>query len=250
MKPSDSKSWIYGLNPVLEALRAGREIDAIYIYAGRRREVETLQREAEIKNIPVRVMHDAGFFDGRFPKGHQGIAAEVAQRLYTDIEELLQIPDKKKEVPFFVILDLLEDPRNLGAVIRTAEAAGVHGIVIQERRAAGLGPEAVKASAGASEYLAVASVTNIKHAIEKMKEQGIGIVGAEADAPLSAWEADLGGPIALVIGSEGKGIRRTVKERCDMLVSLPMQGKINSLNTSVSAGILIYEILRKRSSKI
>lgn len=247
---SEKNIWLYGLNPVLEAIRAGSGIKTVYISSGRRREVEHLLNEASQKNIPVKIIYDARFFDERFPKGHQHIAAELASRTPSiGIDELLQIPEEKNEVPFFVILDLVEDPRNLGAVVRTAEAAGVHGVVVQERRAAGLTPEAVKSSAGASQYLPVASVVNIKRAVEEMKEQGIRIVGAEADAPISLWDADLDGPIALILGSEGKGMRRTVKERCDLIVGIPMTGHVNSLNTSVSAGILIYEILRKRRIK-
>ena len=206
-----------------------------------------LREEAKSRGIPLKT-EDAGFFEGRFPKGHQGVAAEVALRGYVSLEELLLIPDKRGEAPFFVLLDQVEDPRNLGAVLRTAEAAGVHGVVIQKRRSAGLGPDASKASAGAAEHIAVCAVSNIKNAMHRMREVGITIAGAEAGAA-PAWEADLGGPVALVIGSEGRGLRRIVKEKCDLIVSLPMRGKVNSLNTSVAAGVLIYEVLRQRTQK-
>lgn len=244
------KKLLYGLNPVLEAIRAGRTSGAVYIHEGRAGRLEALLKEAAAKGIAVKRVPMA-FFDSRFPKGHQGVAAEAAasRTPYTPFERLLEIPVEKGEAPFFVILDLVEDPRNLGAILRTAEAAGVHGVVIQERRAAGLGPAAMKASAGAAGYAAVASVVNIKHAIEEMKDRGITIAGAEAGAGVDVWEADLGGPMALVVGSEGGGLRKTVRERCDLMVRLPMKGRLNSLNASVAAGIIIYEILRQRMSK-
>jgi 23S rRNA (guanosine2251-2'-O)-methyltransferase len=243
------QEWLYGLNPVLEALRAGRRIKTLYIYAGRREKVGAIREEADSRGVPVEVVTDIAFFDGKFPKGHQGIAARISRRKYVSIEDLLLIPGERGEEPFFVILDLIEDPRNLGGILRSSEAAGVHGVVIQEKRSAGLGPEASKASAGASEHLPVSMVTNIKHAMHKMKELGIKLIGAEAGAASPPWDLDLGGPVALVIGSEGAGLRRTVREGCDVLTSLPMLGKVNSLNTSVAAGILIYEILRQRSKK-
>lgn len=248
----DKKSprLIYGLNPVTEAMRAKRPIKALYISSGRHKDVAALREEAEKQGIPIKVQA-LSFFE-KFPKGHQGIAAEVAQRLYTQLEELLKIPAKRGEAPFFVVLDLIEDPRNFGAILRTAEAAGVHGVIIQKKRAAGLGPEASKASAGASEYMPVSAVANIKHAIEKMQEAGIGVIGAEAGGDhliINAWEADMSGPVALVIGSEGRGLRKTVREKCDFTVSLPVRGKVNSLNASVAAGILVYEVLRQRGHR-
>jgi 23S rRNA (guanosine2251-2'-O)-methyltransferase len=177
------------------------------------------------------------------------MAASIEQKGYVSLDELLLIPGKRGQRPFFVVLDEVEDPRNLGAVLRTAEAAGVHGVVIQKRRQAGLGPLAVKASAGASEHIAVAAVPNIKNAIYKMKEMGVAVVGAEAGGKTLPWDANLGGPLALVVGSEGRGLRRTVKEKCDLVVSLPMRGHVNSLNTSVAAGVLIYEALRQKPKK-
>lgn len=239
-------SFLYGLNPVMEALKSGRAVTAVYLHEGGG-ERDALRALAARRGIAVKTV-SISFFESRFPKGHQGVAAEVAKRLYAPLEELFEIPARRGEPPFFVVLDLVEDPRNLGAILRTAEAAGVHGVVIQQKRAAGLGPEAFKTSAGAAEYVAVSSVVNIKHAMDEMKEMGIRIVGADADSPLSAWEADLKGPVALVVGSEGEGLRKTVRDRCDMLVSLPMRGALNSLNTSVAAGIVIFEILRQRTS--
>lgn len=242
---SKQSSWLYGVNPVREAVRSGRAVKALHIYSGRQRGVAEIRAEAEKLGIPVK-LESAEFFDSRFPKGHQGVAAEIALKGYVPLEEMLLVPEKRGESPFFVILDEVEDPRNLGAVLRTAEAAGVHGVVIQKRRQAGLGPQASKASAGASEHIAVSAVSNIKHAIYKMKELGIVVVGAEADAETRPWDASLSGPLALVVGSEGRGLRRIIREKCDLLVSLPMRGRVNSLNTSVAAGVLIYEILRQR----
>ncbi len=242
---SRQSSWLYGLNPVREALRSKRPVKALHVYSGRHRGVAELKAEAQRRGIPVKT-EPADFFDSRFPKGHQGVAAEVLLKGYVSLAELLAIPGERGEAPFFVVLDQVEDPRNLGAVLRTAEAAGVHGVVIQRRRQAGLGPEASKASAGASEYVAVAAVSNVKHALDEMKEAGIAIAGAEADAEALPWEVGLSGPLALVIGSEGRGLRRVVRQRCDLVMRLPMRGRVNSLNTSVAAGVLIYEALRQR----
>jgi 23S rRNA (guanosine2251-2'-O)-methyltransferase len=245
-RPRDE--WIYGLNPVLEALRAGREIKSVIVSASRRENFPEIEREVLSRGVKFR-REDNSFFDSMFPKGHQGIAAVVAPREYATVEDLLAIPSRKNEVPLFLILDLLEDPRNFGAILRVADAGGVHGVVIQSHRSVALGPEAVKASAGAAEYMPVAMTANIKHAIREMQEAGITVTGAEADAPQSAWEADFSIPTAIVIGSEGKGLRRTVKEDCDMLVKLPMKGKVNSLNASVAAGIIIFEIMRQRTGR-
>lgn len=241
--------WLYGVNPVREALRSGREIKAVFISAGRSRLVRAIREEAALRDIPVKVIHDPKFFDTRFPKGHQGVAAEVAMAHVISIETLLEIPGEKGEAPFFLILDLIEDPRNLGAILRSAEAAGVHGVVSQERRSAGLGPVVDKASAGAAGYIPFCVVSNIKHAIRRMAEDGITVVGTEAGRHPAPWETDLSGPVALVIGSEGGGLRRTVREKCDILVSLPMRGRVESLNASVAAGVLIYEAVRQRMDK-
>lgn len=241
--------WIYGVNPVLEALFAGRDIKGIYISSSRNERVSQILKEAEKRRIPVNT-RASGFFDTNFPKGHQGIAARVLQKQPEGLADLLNIPSNKKETPLFIILDGIEDPRNFGAILRSAEAAGVHGVVIQSHRAAKLGPEVSKASAGAIEYVPVSVVPNIKHAIRAMKELGIMIIGAEAGDHPAIWHIDLTIPLAVVIGSEGQGLRMTVKEACDKKVSLPMRGKINSVNASVAAGIFLFEILRQRFVKI
>jgi 23S rRNA (guanosine2251-2'-O)-methyltransferase len=247
-RSGSDKEWIYGLNPVLEALRGGRNIGHILISSGRHDRLPELKKEAGEKKIPVKVI-DPDFFDRTFGKGHQGVAAEVAARGYTPLDELLDIPLKRNEIPLFVILDCIEDPRNFGAVLRSADAAGVHGVVIQPHRSASLGPGAVKSSAGAAEYVPVAVVPNIKHAILEMKAKGITVVGTDASAADLLWDMDFTVPLALVIGSEGKGLRRTVGNLCDVLTKIPMQGKINSLNVSVAAGIFAFEILRQRWRK-
>jgi 23S rRNA (guanosine2251-2'-O)-methyltransferase len=241
----EKTSLIYGLNPVIEALRAGRKIREIYIYSGRHEKVGDIIDKAKSKNIRVNIVNLA-FFDERFPKGHQGVAAKVNEAEYTPFDELLEIPAKKGEAPFFLILDEIEDPGNLGAIMRTAESAGIHGIVLQKYRAVGLSPAVYKASSGAAEYVRVSSVANIKNAINAMKKQGILIIGAEAGEGKTLWDIDMTCPVALVIGSEGQGLRKTVKEKCDALISLPMRGKINSLNAASAAGIIIFEILRQR----
>lgn len=243
-----SEEWIYGLNPVLEAVRSGREVKVVFLSLARRDKVSEIEAEVSSRGIKIN-REDNLFFDNKFSKGHQGIAALVAPRGYADFDEMLEAPTLNGEMPLFLLLDGVEDPRNFGAVLRVADAGGVHGVVIQAYRSASLSPEAVKASAGASEHIPIAMVPNIKNAIRDMKESGIAIVGAEADADLSPWETDLAVPLALVMGSEGGGMRKTVREQCDLLVRLPMRGKVNSLNVSVATGIIIFEIMRQRMSK-
>ncbi|MEW6215236.1 MAG: 23S rRNA (guanosine(2251)-2'-O)-methyltransferase RlmB [Nitrospirota bacterium] len=249
-RSGSAEEWIYGLNPVLEVIRAGRDIKGIFLSSSKQDspKVWEIKREAKKRNISITIA-DTSFFDTTFPKGHQGVAAKVSPKCYIDLDELLKIPSKRDETPLFIILDCIEDPRNFGAILRVADAAGVHGIVIQSHRSVTVSSEVSKTSAGAVEYVPVSMVANIKHAIYEMKEMGITVVGAEAGAEKIAWDLDLKVPLALVIGSEGEGLRKTVRENCDILVSLPMQGKINSLNVSVATGILAFEILRQRLRK-
>lgn len=243
-----TEEWVYGLNPVLEVVRSGRAVKAVFLSSARKDKAAEIEAEISSRGIKI-TRADSIFFDSRFNKGHQGIAAVVAPREYADFNGLLELPGKKGEQPLFLILDLIEDPRNFGAILRVADSGGVHGVVIQSHRSANLTPEAVKASAGASEYVPVAMIPNIKHAIREMKKTGIAIAGAEASAERTLWDIDLRGPLAVVIGSEGHGLRRTVKEECDMLVNLPMKGRVNSLNASVATGIIIFEIMRQRIRK-
>ncbi|MDP3260764.1 MAG: 23S rRNA (guanosine(2251)-2'-O)-methyltransferase RlmB [Thermodesulfovibrionales bacterium] len=240
--------WIYGLNPVLEALRAGRGIKEIYISSGRHEKLFLIKKETESRGIALRIV-DVAFFNERFPKGHQGIAVKVSEKVYMDIYELLNIPEKRNEIPFFLILDCIEDPGNVGAILRSADAAGVHGVIVQEHRSAGLGPAVSKASAGAVEYVPVSQVSNIKHAISEMKERDITIIGAESGSGNMPWDVDFSVPAGLVIGSEGRGLRKTVSEKCDFVVSIPMKGRVNSLNVSVAGAVLMFEVLRQRVRK-
>ncbi len=245
---SNKGEWLYGVNPVMEAIKSGRlkkGTSTIYIYRQRHEHCQNIVRIAETKGISVEFT-EKNFFNARFQKGHQGIAAHVLKKELLKIEDLLDIPQKRKELPFLLILDCVEDPRNFGAILRVADTAGMHGVVFQSHRAASITPVVSKASAGAIEHINLVEVVNIKHAMEKMKKFGISVIGAESDSELTLWEIDMNVPLALVIGSERHGLRRTVKEMCDSVVSLPMKGKINSLNVSVVAGILSYEALRQR----
>lgn len=242
------KEWIYGVNPVIEAIRSGRDITRIYISSSRKEKLKHILREAERRHIDLTVI-EKGFFDLRFPKGHQGMAALVEKKGPVSLEDLIDIPYQRSEPAFFVVLDCIEDPRNVGAIIRTAEAAGVHGVILQAYRSSGISPEMVKTSAGAIEYMPLSIVPNIKQAIRLMKERGILVIGAEAGDYPAPWDIDLTGSVGIIVGSEGKGLRRTVKDSCDIIVSLPMRGKVNSLNVSVATGVLLFEILRQNLLK-
>lgn len=244
-KEAPEGPWLYGINPVMEALKAGR-LSSLYVSSGRRRQIDQLLQEARARGVPVKTIHDAGYFDSRFPKGHQGVAGIMESARTYHLDDLLELPGAKGEAALFVLVDGIEDPRNLGAVLRSAEAAGVHGVVMEKRRSASIGPEAIKASAGAALHIPVAVVSNIKNVMRTMSADGTLLVGAEAGGSVRPSDVDLTGPVALVVGSEGRGLRRTVAEACDMVISLPIRGQVNSLNTSVAAGILIYEALRQR----
>ncbi len=236
--------WIYGINPVKEALRSGRPVYAVYIYSGLgESKRHSIVSASERRSIKVNFV-DKSFFKA-FPKAHQGVAARVAKGPSYTVEELLDISKNRGAPPFYIIIDGVEDPHNLGAILRTAEVAGVHAVVVQKRRSAG-GATVAKASAGAIEHIPIVSVPNIKHAIRFLKSEGVTIWGASSDARLAFWQVDFKEPIAIVVGSEGKGIRETVKKQCDHLVRIPMYGKIDSLNVSVATGVLVYEVLRQR----
>ena len=242
---TEKERWIYGVNPVIEAMKSGRKIAEIYIFRQRHEHIQKIIAMAESKGISVKFA-DKDFFESRFHKGHQGIAAVVEKKAFLDIDELLNIPSSLGEIPFFLVLDSIEDPRNFGAILRVADAAGIHGIVFQSHRAAGITDIVSKSSAGASEHVNLSQVVNIKHAIDKMKTADICIIGAEADTHLSLWDIDMKEPLAFVMGAEGKGLRRTVREMCDLIVNIPLMGNVNSLNVSVATGILVYEALRQR----
>ncbi len=238
---------IAGRNPVSEAIRSGRPIDKILVARGEKTgAVVGILAKAREKQIPVkeadRVKLD--FLSGSAP--HQGIIALAAAKEYSTVEDILAYAAEKGEPPFLVILDELEDPHNLGAIIRTAECAGAHGVIIPKRRSVGLSYTVGKASAGAVEYMRVARVTNIASLLDDLKKQGVWIYGADMNGT-DYTGCDMSGACALVIGNEGKGMARLVREKCDVIVSLPMKGHINSLNASVAAGILMYHALKSRS---
>ncbi len=246
MKKSEEKvEWVYGINPVIESIRSGRKIKTIYVSKKRLKDINKIIDFAKAKGIPLEIV-EKDFFDMRFPKGHQGIAVVREKKRLLTIDELLEIPITKNEEPFFLIIDLIEDPRNLGAIMRVADATGVHGVVYQSQRSASITGVVSKASAGAIEYVNLTEVVNIKHIIKKMKDSDITIIGAEAGSKLTPWEKDMTKPLALVIGSEGRGLRKTVREMCDFIVSIPMMGRVNSLNVSVACGIICYEVMRQR----
>lgn len=238
---------IAGRNPVSEAIRSGRPIDKILVARGEKTgAVVGILAKAREKQIPVkeadRVKLD--FLSGSAP--HQGIIALAAAKEYSTVEDILAYAAEKGEPPFLVILDELEDPHNLGAIIRTAECAGAHGVIIPKRRSVGLSYTVGKASAGAVEYMRVARVTNIATLLDDLKKQGVWIYGADMNGT-DYTGCDMSGACALVIGNEGKGMARLVREKCDVIVSLPLKGHINSLNASVAAGILMYHALKSRS---
>ena len=197
------------------------------------------------KSIPIKFV-DKDFFESRFDKGHQGIAAAIAPKKVLDVGELIDRAYRKSATPLFLVLDCIEDPRNFGAILRVADAAGADGVIFQSRRSAGLTPVVYKASAGAIVHVNLAEMVNIKHALKQMKERDITIIGAEADSPTSLWDIEMKVPLTVIIGSEGEGIRRTVRDMCDTVVKLPMQGTVNSLNVSVATGIILYEAMRQR----
>ena len=240
---------ISGRNPVTEALRSGRPIECIYIARGELNgSVKVIAAMAKERRIPVKEVERKKLDQMTDHGSHQGVAALAAVKEYSSVDDIFELARERGEKPFIIVLDEIEDPHNLGAVIRTAECAGAHGVIISQRRSAGLTYAVGKSSAGAVEYVKVARVVNIANTIDELKKKGVWIYGADMDGQLYT-DTDLTGAIAIVIGSEGKGIGQLVRKKCDAVVSLPMNGKINSLNASVAAGILSYEIVRQRTQK-
>jgi 23S rRNA (guanosine2251-2'-O)-methyltransferase len=238
---------VEGRNPVREALRAGRSMERILILSEERNgpltEIRQLARQ---RGVRVDVV-DKEYLDRRSVTGsHQGVIALTAAKAYVDVDEILRIAKEREESPLLLLCDGVQDPHNLGALLRSAEAMGVHGVVIPARRAVGLTATVAKTSAGAVEHVAVARVTNMVQTMKRLKEAGLWVVGAEMSAERTLWEADLTGPLAVVVGSEGVGLGRLVTERCDFLVRLPMRGRVNSLNASVAGSLVLFEVLRQR----
>lgn len=238
---------IAGRNAIAEALRAGRAIDSLYVQRGERGgALQALVKKAKEAGAAIKEADPKKLDYLCGGVNHQGVVAVAAVKEYATVEDLFRRAQEKDEPPFFVVCDELEDPHNLGAILRTAECAGAHGVIIPKRRSVGLTYAVGKASAGAVEYLPVARVGNLPSLLEELKARGLWIYAADMDG--SPWcQTDFTGPTALVIGSEGRGVGRLVKEKADFVVSLPLKGNINSLNASVAAGILCYEVARQRS---
>ncbi len=241
------EGMIEGRNALTEALKSGRTVDKVYVAEGNTdrslTRLTALAKEAGAVIIPT----DRRKLDQMSPTGaHQGVIASVAAHEYASVDDILALAEERGEAPLIVICDELSDPHNLGAVIRTAECAGAHGVIIPKRRSVGLTAVVAKTSAGAVEYLPVARVSNIANTIRELKERGVWVYGTAADADSGLYQTDLTGPAAIVIGNEGEGMGKLVRECCDVLVSIPMKGRISSLNASAAAAILLYEALRQR----
>lgn len=237
---------ISGRNPVSEAIRSNRPIDKIMVAKGEKGgAVVGILAKARDKQIPVKEVDRTKLDYISGGAVHQGIIAFAAVKDYCEVEDIFEYAQSKNEAPFIMVLDELEDPHNLGAIIRTAECAGVHGVIVPKRRSASLSYTVGKASAGAIEYMRVARVTNIANLIDDLKAKGVWVYGADMNGT-DYRQCDFSGACAIVIGNEGKGISRLVREKCDVIVSLPMKGQINSLNASVAAGILMYSAMNGR----
>ena len=237
---------ILGRNPVIEALKADKLIDMIFVNPDAKGSISLILRLAKERDIPVKQVREVKLDSMAGGASHQGVIAVGACAEYVEVSDLLDIAAQRGEDPFIIICDEIEDPHNLGAIIRTAEAAGAHGIIIPKRRSASLNHTVFKTSAGAASWLPVARVANLAAAVDELKKSGVWIYGTDG-AGDSYSGVDLKGPIGLVVGSEGFGMGRLMKEKCDFLLSLPMAGKITSLNASVAAGIFMYEVVRQRS---
>ena len=243
-----NETWIEGRNSVLEAIRAGRPIDRLYVQDGLKDgPVQTIVREAKKAGLYVRFETKDRLTQMAGNDTHQGVLASVAAYEYASVEEILKEARDRNEQPFIILLDGIEDPHNLGSVIRTAHQAGAHGVIIRENRAVGLTATVAKTSAGALNYIKVAKVTNIVKTMERLKKEGLWFVCADMDGT-RMYDLDLKGAIGVVIGAEGNGVSRLVRENCDFVASVPMFGRIDSLNASVAAALLMYEIVRQRLS--
>lgn len=244
----NGEGLIFGINPLLEALRSGgRRFNKIYLLKGRRdKDIDEIVLLA--KRLGATIYYEPREVLDRMVqhKKHQGAIGSVSPKEYVTVEDILEAAKCRDEMPFILIIDGIDDPRNLGAIIRSAEGAGVHGIVIPERRSAGITDLVSKASAGAVEYMPVARVVNIVRVIDLLKDNGLWIVGLDSGGEKTYLEFDYSVPIGAVIGNEGSGIRRLALERCDEVVSIPSKGRVSSLNVSVAAGIFAYEVLRQR----
>lgn len=246
-EPAVDENIVYGRNAVMEVLKSSRTIETVYVAEG---EVDgSLQKilamARDNRNV-VKTIHRKKLDVMTNRGNHQGVALRVTDYVYSDVSDLLAIAKERGEDPFLILLDEIEDPHNLGSIIRTAELCGAHGIVIPKRRSAGVTATVYKTSAGAVEHMAVARVSNLAQTTEEIKKAGIFVYGTDMEGTLSSQTADFSGPCALVIGNEGKGISKIMRDKCDQVVSIPMVGKLNSLNASVAGGIVMYEIMLGR----
>jgi 23S rRNA (guanosine2251-2'-O)-methyltransferase len=241
------EEYLAGKHPILEAMKAGRSINKIFMSnQAQRNLVQPIIDEAKARGIVVQQV-DKSKLDRLVPDlQHQGVVAQAAAVAYAEVEDMLARAAARGETPLIVLLDELEDPHNLGSILRSADCTGVHGVIIPKRRSAGLTAVVAKTSAGAVEYVPVARVANLVQTMEKLKAAGLWIAGADGGAKEGFYETNLTGPLAIVIGNEGQGLSRLVRERCDFILSLPMVGQINSLNASVATGIILYEVVRQR----
>ena len=246
-KEEFESSYLEGRNAVLEAIRAERTIEKIMVQKGNvEGTLKKIVAKAKDCGIVVQEVAKQKLDELSQTKNHQGVMAMVSAHDYAEVEDILALAQKRGEPPFIVILDNITDPHNLGAIIRTANSAGAHGVIIPKRRAVGITPVVAKASAGAVEYVPVARVTNIARTIDELKEKNIWVACADMDGEVY-YKSNLKGAMAIVIGSEGDGVSRLVKEKCDLVVKVPMYGEISSLNASVAASLLMYEIVRQRN---
>ncbi len=240
----DGNTLIEGRNAVLETLRAGRSVDKIFLAEGIRG--TDILAEAKKRSVPV-IICDRRKLDHMSGTGkHQGVVAQAAAQDYVTLEEILGVSEKRGELPFVIVCDGIEDPHNLGAIIRSAEAAGAHGVIVPKRRAAGLTAITARASAGALAHMRIHKSANLASTLDLLRERGLWVFGAEANGNVSLYEAPFDRPAAIVIGSEGQGISRLVRDKCDYVVSIPMRGKINSLNASNAAALMLFEAVRRR----
>ncbi|MDR0271355.1 23S rRNA (guanosine(2251)-2'-O)-methyltransferase RlmB [Paenibacillus sp.] len=240
---------IGGKHSVIEALKSGRTINKIWVAENAQKHL-TQPIIIEAKKLGVVIQQvDKRKLDQMAPGvQHQGVVAQVAPYAYAEVEDILLAAENKGESPFILLLDEIEDPHNLGSILRTADCTGVHGVIVPKRRSAQVTATVSKTSAGAAEYVPVARVTNLGQTIDSLKERGIWVVGTDVSAASGIYETNVfDGPVAIVIGNEGKGMGRLIREKCDVLIKLPMNGRINSLNASVAAGVVMYEVLRRRN---
>lgn len=244
------ENLIAGRQPVIEALRSDTPLEKVYIQFGTHGHViQTIQQLARRRGVPITEVDRKRFSEICPDVNAQGVVAVSSTQSYVEVDALLKVAADKGEAPFLLILDEIEDPHNLGALIRTGECAGIHGVIIPRHHSASLNETVIKSSAGATLHLPVAKVTNIATTIDELREQGVWVVGTDMAASRTYDEHDYTGPLAIVVGNEGKGIRRLVKEKCDFLVKIPLYGRIESLNASVAGALILFEAARKRHKK-